>query len=87
MVTQKYAIKSHLTSLLSSRNHQLVFTVKTVKIQLDDLVARLPCLQACYGHISPCGTSKVTMAIALDCGIIQYIAYIVTLFHRNNHIA
>ena len=31
MVTQKYAIKSHLTSLLSSRNHstiQLAFTVK-----------------------------------------------------------
>ena len=37
MVTQKYAIKSHLISLLSSRNHRLVFTVK---IQLDDLVDR-----------------------------------------------
>ena len=35
MVTQKYAIKSHLTS---SRNHStipiIVFTVKTVKIHL-----------------------------------------------------
>ena len=40
LVTEKYAIKSHLTSLLSNTNHsivlyQFVFTVKTVKIQLD----------------------------------------------------
>ena len=35
MVTQKYAIKSHLTS---SRNHSTI--VKTVKIQLDGLVTR-----------------------------------------------
>ena len=43
MVTQKYAIKSHLTSLCQIETIvlcQLVFTVKTVKIQLDDLVAR-----------------------------------------------
>ena len=43
MVTQKYAIKSHLTSLCQIETlvlRQLVFTVKTVKIQLDDLVAR-----------------------------------------------
>ena len=32
--------------------YQLVFTVKTVKIQLD-VDTRSPCVQTCYGHISP----------------------------------
>ena len=43
MVTQKCAIKSHLNHCCQVETivlYQLVFTVKTVKIQLDDLVAR-----------------------------------------------
>ena len=60
MVTQKYAIKSHLTSLLSIVLYQLVFTVKSVKIQLDGLVAR----HSVYRHVmAPPRTSKVTMVI------------------------
>ena len=51
-----------------------VKTVKTVKIQLDDLVAR----QACYGDISPHGTSKVTMAIAHAQWYNIYIAIYIT---------
>ena len=40
MVTQKYAIKYHCCQLETIVLYQLAFTVKTVKIQLDDLVAR-----------------------------------------------
>ena len=67
MVTQKYAIKSHLTSLLSSRSHHTILisvycknceNTITLFLWLD---TKSPCLQA--AHIT-CGTSKVTMAIA-----------------------
>ena len=50
MVTQKYANKSHLTSPLSSRSHSTIpisVYCKTVKIQLDCLVANLPV----YRHV------------------------------------
>ena len=40
MVTQKYAIKSHCCQVETIVLSQLALTVKTVKIQLDDLVAR-----------------------------------------------
>ena len=43
MVTQMYAIKSHLTSLLSSRNHSTIpisVYCKNRENQLDGFVAR-----------------------------------------------
>ena len=71
MVTQKYAIKSHLNHCCQVETivlSQLVFAVKTVKIQLD--------------HISPYGTSKVAMVIAnapwYKCIYIIFICYMYT---------
>ena len=88
MVIQTYAIKSHLTSLLSSRNHstiyQLVFTVKTVKIQLDDLVAR-HYLQAYYGHISPSAHQRLPWRSPTHCSISTslyvHVLYMYTLYY------
>ena len=45
MVTQKYAIKSHLTSLLSSRNYGTIpISVYCKNCENTGLVARHPCL-------------------------------------------
>ena len=56
VTTQKCAIKTHHCCQVETIVlYQLVFTVKTVKIQLD-------CLGMLWAYIS-LGTSKVTMAI------------------------
>ena len=58
-VNTKVAIKSHLTSLLSIRSHHTILisvycknceNTITLFLWLD---TKSPCLQACYGHISP----------------------------------
>ena len=62
-----YFIPHHCCQVETIVLYQLVFTVKTVKIQLDCLVAR-PCLQACYRHISPSVHQRLPWRSPTHCG-------------------